>query len=336
MTTLAVNALSAAGSINELWSAEDCRRVHDWLSGQQYQVEHPYTHAAPGGWAWTDLSGGVPDADDTAGALLAVWNLAGPGAAESAAAGVRWLLDLQNSDGGIPTFCKGWGLLPFDRSSADLTAHALRAWCRWHDVLALPLQRRIAVATRRALNFLFQTQRPDGAWSPLWFGNQHAPHDENLTYGTSRVLLALTTPAVSGPTGDAARRSAASAVGWLLSAQNDDGGWGGAIQTPSSIEESALAIEALCAAYAIRSDEEQTAGAQRATGDQLRIAIDRGLRWLINTTEAGRRFPPAPIGFYFAKLWYYEVLYPIVFTLAAAGRAVGLEDRVQPGEVHAK
>ena len=28
------------------------------------------TLAAPGGWAWTDLSGGVPDADGTAGAVL--------------------------------------------------------------------------------------------------------------------------------------------------------------------------------------------------------------------------------------------------------------------------
>jgi squalene-hopene/tetraprenyl-beta-curcumene cyclase len=324
VTTLAVNALSAAGPVNELWRAEDCRSVYDWLSGQQYQVEHPYTHAAPGGWAWTDLSGGVPDADDTAGALLAVWDLAGPGAAVSAAAGIGWLLDLQNSDGGIPTFCKGWGLLPFDRSSADLTAHALRAWWRWHDVLPLPLQRRIAVATRRALSFLDQTQRPDGAWSPLWFGNQHAPHDENLTYGTSRVLLALTTPAVNGPTDNNVRRSASAAVGWLLSAQNGDGGWGGAPDTPSSIEETALAVEALCAVYPLTADEEHVAAAHRANGEQLRLAIGRGLQWLITATDSGRRFPPAPIGFYFAKLWYYETLYPIVFTLAAAGRAVQL------------
>jgi squalene-hopene/tetraprenyl-beta-curcumene cyclase len=30
---------------------------------------------------------------------------------------------------------------------------------------------------------------------------------------------------------------------------------------------------------------------------------------------------PAPIGFYFAKLWYYERLYPLIFTVAALGRA---------------
>ena len=34
-------------------------------------------------------------------------------------------------------------------------------------------------------------------------------------------------------------------VAWLLAAQNADGGWGGAAGTPSSIEETALAVEVL-------------------------------------------------------------------------------------------
>ena len=36
---------------------------------------HPYTNADPGGWAWTNLPGGVPDADDTPGAILALLQL---------------------------------------------------------------------------------------------------------------------------------------------------------------------------------------------------------------------------------------------------------------------
>ncbi len=35
----------------------------------------------------------------------------------------------------------------------------------------------------------------------------------------------------------------------------------------------------------------------------------------------GRRFEPAPIGFYFAKLWYWERLYPLVWTVSALGLA---------------
>ena len=74
---------------------------------QQFRSPHPYTNAAPGGWAWTDLPGGVPDADDT-GALLALHNLGDIDATvrSAASAGIRWLLDLQNHDGGIPTFCR--------------------------------------------------------------------------------------------------------------------------------------------------------------------------------------------------------------------------------------
>src|SRR4029078_2102849 len=100
----------------------------------QSQHVHPYTNADPGGWAWTDLDGGVPDADDTPGAILAVQGVVGRAGSAGVAAverGVQWLLDLQNRDGGWPTFCRGWGALPFDRSTPDLTAHTLRAIHVW-------------------------------------------------------------------------------------------------------------------------------------------------------------------------------------------------------------
>jgi len=78
LTTLSVNALALAPDYKELLSHKTRRGILIWLLGQQYQAQHPYTHAAPGGWAWTDLSGAVPDADDTAGVLIAMHNLAGP------------------------------------------------------------------------------------------------------------------------------------------------------------------------------------------------------------------------------------------------------------------
>ena len=69
VTTLAVNALG-----DDL--PDEAREpILKWLLDQQYQVTHPYTNAAPGGWAWTDLPGGVPDADDTPGAMLALQRL---------------------------------------------------------------------------------------------------------------------------------------------------------------------------------------------------------------------------------------------------------------------
>src|SRR6185503_15557139 len=118
VSTLSVNALH--GDPEFAMGANEREKLAEWLLGQQHRVEHPYTHAAPGGWAWTDLSGGVPDADDTAGALIALHHLAHADGhvREAAEMGVRWLADLQNGDGGIPTFCRGWTNLPFDRSGA--------------------------------------------------------------------------------------------------------------------------------------------------------------------------------------------------------------------------
>jgi hypothetical protein len=54
-------------------------------------------------------------------------------------------------------------------------------------------------------------------------------------------------------------------------------------------------------------------------------AASQGLIWLTNAVEANRHHECSPIGFYFAKLWYYEKLYPLIFTVAALGQAVRLE-----------
>jgi squalene-hopene/tetraprenyl-beta-curcumene cyclase len=322
VTTLAVNALAAGGDLASALDEGARRSILDWLLAQQAVVEHPYTHAAPGGWAWTDLSGGVLDADDTAGAMIAIRNLSWAGVDErtrsAAAAGVKWLVDLQNRDGGIPTFCRGWGTLPFDRGSPDLTAHALAAWSCWLDELPVPLRARTEAAMRKAVAYLGITQRPEGAWSALWFGNQDAPDEENLTYGTARVLPAL---------GELSRRPGAAAgapihemliggVRWLLSAQNEDGGWGGAPGVAASIEETALAVDALAEVLPCG----EPPAADQLLQVQVSSAVSRGVAWLVRNTGSGEAMNPSPIGFYFAKLWYFERMYPLVFAVSALGR----------------
>src|SRR5438046_3337723 len=95
--------------------------------------------------------------------------------------GLAWLQNLQNSDGGWPTFCRGWGRLPFDRSGPDLTAHALRAFAIWTDLLDVSDHRYsikwLTKVIPSGICFLARTQRSDGSWLPLWFGNQHAPNE---------------------------------------------------------------------------------------------------------------------------------------------------------------
>ena len=46
------------------------------------------------------------------------------------------------------------------------------------------------------------------------------------------------------------------------------------------------------------------------------------------TQASGGGFgPSAPIGFYFAKLWYYEKLYPMIATVAALSSYRRLADK---------
>ena len=306
VTTLSVNALARRPDWRGLLSPADRAALSRWLLDQQYRERHVYTDADPGGWAWTDLPGGVPDADDTPGALLALHALGADEEEhrEAARAGIGWLLDLQNADGGIPTFCRGWGALPFDRSSPDLTAHTLRAWAAWRPALPDPLRTRTERATTRAVRFLEQAQQPDGSWIPLWFGNQGARDEANPVYGTARVLEGLAALSDVETIPEAECRAAR----WLVEAQGGDGGWGGAPGVPPSIEETALAVSALATFRRLP---------RAAAGQRIDEALTRGAGWLIDATDRGRRAETTPIGLYFAKLWYSEKLYPWTFALGA-------------------
>ena len=304
----------------------------EWLLSCQHRQRHAFTGASPGGWGWSDLDGAVPDCDDTPAALLALdaWrrgqNCSEPQRAEvdrAAAAGLGWLLQLQNRDGGWPTFCRGWGQLPFDRSGADLTAHVLRAFHAWGAELErLGVSRsRVESAVQRGFKYLDKQQRADGSWLPLWFGNQDMPGEENPVHGTSRVLLAY------HDWDNADNQAALRGYRWLAEQINSDGGWGGGAAvvkhgqqpTVSSVEETALAIETLWTAWHL---------------EELRPAIETGTGWLVDAVNSGRFRLSSPIGFYFAKLWYHERLYPMTFTVSALGRALAtLRNQSSPAEL---
>jgi len=317
VTTLSVNALQ--GAVDQDWrKCVDVSAVRNWLMGQQYRVVHPYTGAAPGGWSWTDLPGGVPDADDTPGAMLAVLNLRGEGESYSQSerasllqAGT-WLLGLQNRDGGWPTFCRGWGALPFDRSSCDLTAHVLRAFQLWNQRLGFP-DPQFRKSMDRGVSYLLRQQRGDGTWLPLWFGNQFHRDDENPLYGTTRVLRAFASLDLLGTV--AAERG----VRWLVQNQNEDGGWSAVRGISSTVEETGLALEVLS----------EVAGLGGELGELARGASDRAAMWLALRVEAGTVEQPSPIGFYFAKLWYFEALYPLIFAVSGLNRWTSVRKRTK-------
>jgi squalene-hopene/tetraprenyl-beta-curcumene cyclase len=336
-TTQAISALDweTGDQRPALPSASD-EQLLNWLLECQVRQPHPYTGAKPGGWAWTDLSGGVPDADDTAAALLALaaWQKKWPNQPSSdvkqaARAGIRWLLDLQNTDGGWPTFCRGWGKLPFDRSSTDITAHTLRALNAWTKSLQLPqtnpeLARQINAATRIGLDYLQLQQLPDGSWLPLWFGNPHHPQSANPVYGTSKVLQMY--QQLGQGDSEAARRGCR----WLADAQHASGGWGA---PPSRLkagrlQRDRLKQDAIQQEIAPQCSVEETALAVTALlpytkeDPALQPAVQLGLSWLVEAIEQGKHLQPAAIGLYFAKLWYHERLYPQIFATQSLASAV--------------
>jgi squalene-hopene/tetraprenyl-beta-curcumene cyclase len=225
---------------------------------------------------------------------------------------------LQNNDGGWPTFCRGWGRLPFDRSSTDITAHALRALGAWRDLLHLQTSnatyaQRIDLAQRNGIRYLQHQQQSDGSWLPLWFGNQHDHREANPVYGTSKVLV------MCHELGLGHTEMAGRAVLWLTKVQHAGGGWGAVVDpraTSEPIDQSAESAEMICSV-------EETALAVEALlpfaseGEHVASAVEQGISWLSEGVLTGRHYQPAPIGFYFAKLWYYERLYPQIFATRA-------------------
>ncbi|HOY92522.1 MAG TPA: prenyltransferase/squalene oxidase repeat-containing protein [Prolixibacteraceae bacterium] len=313
VTTLSVKALGS--NINKVLNQDEIVKIRKHLITLQYKEKHPFNGAKLGGWGWTNFSGAVPDADDTPGAMLALLELYSGSEEENSALlnGCRWLIDLQNKDGGFPTFCKGWGRLPFDKSCADLTGHALLALLKTTEELAKIIPEdtglKIKKSIIRAIGYLEKHQFPDGSWLPLWFGNQMTEEKTNPVYGTAKVCTYLVDCLKLSGTEksviDKLKVMIKQAQKYLLDNQNNDGSWGGKKNIAGTIEETSLAVCALA-----MKDKD---------------SCFRGLSWL----ETHKNLKPSPIGLYFAMLWYDEKLYPLIYYTEALRRFLYDENSFQ-------
>jgi squalene-hopene/tetraprenyl-beta-curcumene cyclase len=309
VTTLSIKAMGP--DLKDHFSTESLEQTRNHLLTLQYKEKHPFNQALPGGWGWTNFSGSVPDVDDTSGAILALLELYKGGEIETRAIlnGCQWLTQLQNKDGGFPTFCRGWSRLPFDSSCADLTGHSLAALIITLEKLGSKtpeLQRKSFLKSiQRAITFLEKQQNSSGSWLPLWFGNQHTPNKENPVYGTAKVTTyvqdCLTCKSLDDITKDRLERMVSTGNEFLQKQQNKDGSWGGLMGVQGSMEETALAICAL-----VKTDPE---------------ACEKGFQWLEDEFRA-HGLTSSPIGLYFAALWYDEKMYPLVYYIEAIRRYV--------------
>ena len=271
--------------------------LSDLIKRNATTTVHPFTGAAPGGWGWSDLSGSVPDGDDTSGALVALHHLnQGEGSTE-VENGLKWLMWLQNNDGGMPTFCKGWGKLPFDRSSPDITAHAILAMGLWLPSLEGRLKADVQKSLDRMLMWMEKTLTvgDNCGWNPLWFGDQDAADEKAPVYGTATAIDYLMS--TQHPV---ATRLAQSQIGFILRCQNEDGGWGGNKDVKSKVTYTCRVLAALS-----------------HFPNQNEDARERGWNYLYQRFRAGTLYDREPIGLYFSRLWYSEELYNVLFLLNA-------------------
>ncbi len=222
-TALALNALADAG-VTTVTNAAPQAAV-EWLLGREIRRRGDWSvlnpHLEPGGWAFEYRNDFYPDMDDTAMVLMA---LARTGAANTPAArpaverGLRWMLGMQNRDGGWAAFDRDvtrevLTKAPFadhnamlDPACPDITARVLESLGCYGFGVDHP-------QVRRALDFLRKTQEKTGCWVGRW--------GVNYLYGAWQVLVGL--KKIGFDMGDPMVRRC---VTWLQSVQQPGGGWG--------------------------------------------------------------------------------------------------------------
>ena len=309
VTSLSVKALRTKK--DQVLTEEKQIALKNYFIKNQNTGIHPFNGSGPGGWGWTNHSGSVPDGDDTSGVIIALLQLGKPDEIKQRViSGCKWLVNLQNNDGGIPTFSRGWGKLPFDKSCADVTGHAFLAVSSVIEAFGEEIKRKGLNTFKNFINktliYLEKHQNKDGSWLPLWFGNQCSYDHSNPVYGTSKVLIylgdALPHKWIDNKTKVKIQMLLNTGRNFLLKTQNSDGSWGGDENIEGTIEETGLAVQALSA-------------------DNYQQQV-KGMEWL-NDFYTKKRLKAAPVGLYFASLWYDEKMYPLTIYLETTARLLG-------------
>ncbi len=290
----------------------------EWLKQRQvldvkgdWAEERP--HVRPGGWAFQYANDHYPDLDDTAVVVMALdraRETIAPQAdyAQSIERGREWVEGLQSKNG-------GWGAFDADNSyhylnnipfadhgalldppTEDVTGRCIGMMAQLGEPPDSPRM-------KEAIAYLERVQMKDGSWFGRW--------GVNYIYGTWSVLAGLNAAKV-----DSNAPMVRRAVNWLISIQNDDGGWGencdsyrldyaGYEPAPSTASQTAWALLALM-----------------ASGDVNHPAVARGIRYLQETQGEDGLWPQEEYtGGGFPRVFYLRYHgYPKFFPLWAVAR----------------
>ena len=233
-TGIALYALTEAGRTSEndpridkacAWLRScEVSRVGDWINNLRREDRHLRMGpgAEAGAWAFEYRNEWYPDVDDTAMVCKSLRRAGdtSPSRPNQSAAlrGVRWILAMQNDDGGWAAFDRTrdrrWmEHVPFadhnamqDPSCADITGRTIESLTTNGLAPEHP-------AIRRAVAYLRREQRPQGPWWGRW--------GCNFLYGSWQALGGLI---AAGE--DPASPYLLRAAQWLRDVQNPDGGFG--------------------------------------------------------------------------------------------------------------
>jgi squalene-hopene/tetraprenyl-beta-curcumene cyclase len=319
-TTLVAHAMIEAG---DEASVDSAKRGLDWLIPKQvldlkgdWAVKRP--QARPGGWAFQYNNAHYPDLDDTAVVVMSMDRMqretAGHTYDNAIARGREWIEGMQSRDGGWAAFDVNnleyyLNNIPFSDHGALLDPPTEDVTARCISMLAQLGETRSNPQVAAGVEYLRRTQHPEGSWYGRW--------GMNYIYGTWSVLCALNMAGVSHD--DPMIRKA---VAWLVSVQNQDGGWGedavsyrldyrGLERAPTTASQTAWALLGLMAA-----------------GEVENPAIARGIEYLIATqTEKGLWDEQRYTATGFPRVFYLRYHgYPKFFPLWALARYRNLKN----------
>jgi squalene-hopene/tetraprenyl-beta-curcumene cyclase len=284
-TSLACHAMLESGGEAALASA---KRGMDWLLPKQvldvkgdWAVKAP--NVRPGGWAFQYNNAYYPDLDDTAVVVMAMDRSRQATRSQTYDAAIsrgrEWIVGMQSRDGGWAAFDVNnleyyLNNIPFSDHGALLDPPTEDVTARCVSMLAqLGETAQNSKAVADGVAYLRRTQLAEGSWYGRW--------GINYIYGTWSVLCALNAAGVSHD--DPMMRKA---VDWLVSIQNEDGGWG----------EDATSYRLNYKGFDKRFDGGSTTASQTAwallglmaAGEVGNPAVARGVEYLKSTqTEKG-------------------------------------------------
>lgn len=307
-TGITLHALAETGI-----SSEDpqIRHAVKWLLSKEVTFASDWKIKCPeapvGGWYFEFSNPHYPDTDDTAMAALSLRRLGGEVAKAAVERGTKWVLAMQNEDGGWAAFDKTTPrpileYIPFadhnamqDPSCPDITGRNLESL--GYQGYSVQHQN-----VRKAIEYLKSQQDADGSWWGRW--------GVNYIYGTWQVLCGL--KAVGE---DMSQPYVQKAVGWLKSVQKPDGSFG---ETCDSYIDKNLKNTGTATASQTAWG---TMGLLAACGAED-PAVVKGIHWLVKTQAAHGGWDEEPFtGTGFPKVFYLKYhLYRHYFPLMALGR----------------